>query len=231
MKVRTKFFAAIKDIVGTPEVELELADGTTAGGLFQHYCEQYAGLQRYVNNTMISVNLEFVSPETRLQEGDEIAFIPPVSGGSEAGSRVSQAEGSAMIDIVESDLALEPLVQHVRKHSNGAVVTFLGVVRGFSRGRNVLYLEYEAYREMAVRKLQQVANEVREKWTIDDIAIVHRVGHLEVGERSVAIAVGAPHRKAAFEACEYAIDRLKEIVPIWKKEVWEGGESWIDDRP
>ena len=162
MKVRTKFFAAIKDIVGTPEVELELADGTTAGGLFQHYCEQYAGLQRYVNNTMISVNLEFVSPETRLQEGDEIAFIPPVSGGSEAGSRVSQAEGSAMIDIVESDLALEPLVQHVRKHSNGAVVTFLGVVRGFSRGRNVLYLEYEAYREMAVRKLQQVANEVRE---------------------------------------------------------------------
>jgi molybdopterin synthase catalytic subunit len=136
-----------------------------------------------------------------------------------------------MIDIVETDIALEPLVQHVRKQSNGAVVTFLGVVRDFSRGRNVLYLEYEAYREMAVRKLQQVADEVREKWTIDDIAILHRVGHLEVGECSVAIAVGAPHRKAAFEACEYAIDRLKEIVPIWKKEVWEGGESWIDDRP
>jgi molybdopterin synthase catalytic subunit len=136
-----------------------------------------------------------------------------------------------MIDIVETDIALEPLVQHVRKHSNGAVVTFLGVVRGYSRGRNVLYLEYEAYREMAVRKMQQVAAEVREKWTIDDIALVHRVGHLEVGERSVAIAVGAPHRKAAFEACEYAIDRLKEIVPIWKKEVWEGGESWIDNRP
>jgi molybdopterin synthase catalytic subunit len=136
-----------------------------------------------------------------------------------------------MIDIVETDLALESLVQHVRKHSNGAVVTFLGVVRGVSRGRNVLFLEYEAYREMAVRKMQQVADEVRGKWAIDDIAIVHRVGHLEVGERSVAIAVGAPHRKAAFEACEYAIGRLKEIVPIWKKEVWEGGEAWIDDRP
>ena len=229
MKVRTKFFAAIKDIVGTPEVELELPDGITAGDLFQQYCQQHTPLSRYANNTMISVNLEFVPPETRLHEGDEIAFIPPVSGGNSRGTRSS--EDIAMIDIIETDIELEPLVQHVRKNSNGAVVTFLGVVRGFSRGRNVLYLEYEAYREMAVRKMQQVADEVREKWTIDDIAIVHRVGHLEVGERSVAIAVGAPHRKAAFEACEYAIDRLKEIVPIWKKEVWEGGEAWIDDRP
>jgi molybdopterin synthase catalytic subunit len=136
-----------------------------------------------------------------------------------------------MIDILETDIQLEPLVEQVRKNSNGAVVTFLGVVRALSRGRNVLYLEYEAYREMALRKLHQVTDEVREKWAIDDIAIVHRVGHLEVGERSVGIAVGAPHRKVAFEACEYAIDRLKEIVPIWKKEVWEGGEAWIDDRP
>jgi molybdopterin synthase catalytic subunit len=136
-----------------------------------------------------------------------------------------------MIDIVETAIDLQPLVEDVSKHTNGAVVTFLGVVRSFSRGRNVLYLEYEAYHDMAVRKLQQIAAEVREKWTIDDIAILHRVGHLEVGERSVAIAVGAPHRKAAFEACEYAIDRLKEIVPIWKKEVWEGGDAWIDDRP
>jgi molybdopterin synthase catalytic subunit len=136
-----------------------------------------------------------------------------------------------MIDIVETAIDLEPLVENVRKNTNGAVVTFLGVVRSFSRGRNVLYLEYEAYRDMAVRKMEQIAAEVREKWTIDDIAILHRVGHLEVGERSVAIAVGAPHRKAAFEACEYAIDRLKEIVPIWKKEVWEGGDAWIDDRP
>ena len=136
-----------------------------------------------------------------------------------------------MIDIVDTALQLEPLVEHVRKRSNGGIVTFLGVVRGSSRGRNVVYLEYEAYREMAMRKMQQVADEVREKWAIDDIAIVHRVGHLEVGEGAVAIAVGAPHRKAAFEACAYAIDRLKEIVPIWKKEVWEGGEAWIDDRP
>lgn len=136
-----------------------------------------------------------------------------------------------MFEITEADLPLEPLVQHVRKDSNGAVVTFLGVVRDFSRGRKVLYLEYEAYREMAIRKMRQIAAEIHEKWTIDDIAMVHRVGHLEVGERSVAIAVAAPHRKVAFEACEYAINRLKEIVPIWKKEVWEGGEAWIDDRP
>jgi molybdopterin synthase catalytic subunit len=136
-----------------------------------------------------------------------------------------------MIEITDVHIELEPLVQHVRKDGNGGVVTFLGVVRDSSRGRRVLYLEYEAYREMALRKMQQIADEVREKWGIDDIAIVHRVGHLEVGERAVAIAVGSPHRKAAFEACEYAIDRLKEIVPIWKKEVWEGGEAWIADRP
>ncbi len=136
-----------------------------------------------------------------------------------------------MFEITEADIQLEPLVQHVRKNSIGGIVTFLGVVRDFSRGRNVSYLEYEAYREMAIRKMRQIGDEIREKWGIEDVAIVHRVGHLEVGERAVAIAVGSPHRKAAFEACEYAIDRLKEIVPIWKKEVAEDGEAWIDDRP
>ena len=136
-----------------------------------------------------------------------------------------------MFEITEADIQLEPLVQHVRKDSNGGIVTFLGVVRDFSRGHHVRYLEYEAYAEMAIRKLRQIGEEIREKWGIEDVAIVHRVGHLEVGERAVAIAVGSPHRKAAFEACEYAIDRLKEIVPIWKKETGEGGEVWIDDRP
>ena len=136
-----------------------------------------------------------------------------------------------MFEITEADIQLEPLVQHVRKDSNGSIVTFLGVVRDFSRGHHVRYLEYEAYAEMAIRKLRQIGEEIREKWGIEDVAIVHRVGHLEVGERAVAIAVGSPHRKAAFEACEYAIDRLKEIVPIWKKETGEGGEVWIDDRP
>ena len=136
-----------------------------------------------------------------------------------------------MFEITEVDIQLEPLVQHVRKDSNGGIVTFLGVVRDFSRGHHVRYLEYEAYAEMAIRKLRQIGEEIREKWGIEDVAIVHRVGHLEVGERAVAIALASPHRKAAFEACEYAIDRLKEIVPIWKKETGEGGEVWIDDRP
>ncbi|HID87231.1 MAG TPA: molybdenum cofactor biosynthesis protein MoaE [Anaerolineae bacterium] len=111
----------------------------------------------------------------------------------------------------------------------GAIATFLGTVRDHSRGRRVLYLEYDAYPEMAERTLRQIGEEIRERWGLDRVAIVHRIGRLEIGEASVAIAVAAPHRAEAFEACRYAVDRLKEIVPIWKKEVWEGGEYWVEE--
>lgn len=135
-----------------------------------------------------------------------------------------------MFEITEANIQIEQLVQHVGKSTNGAVVTFVGIVRELSRGHKVLYLEYQAYKEMAICKMRQIGDEIREKWADVDVAIVHRVGHLEVGDCSVIIAVASPDRKAPFEACEYAIDRLKEIVPIWKKEVWEGGEAWIGDR-
>ncbi|MDE2060616.1 MAG: molybdenum cofactor biosynthesis protein MoaE, partial [candidate division NC10 bacterium] len=115
----------------------------------------------------------------------------------------------------------------VKRSSSGAVVTFLGVVREQTRGRQVRYLEYEAYREMAIPKMREIADEIRRKWEVDEIAMVHRVGRLQIGEASVAIAVSAPHRHEALAACAYAIDRLKEIVPIWKKEVWTDGEEWV----
>ena len=138
-------------------------------------------------------------------------------------------EFPTIFSITEDEIDLNDLLAKITLTSTGAAAIFTGMVRGkTTRGESheTDYLEYEAYREMAIHKMQQVADEVREKWAIDDIAMLHRIGHLEVGERSVAIAVGAPHRKVAFEACEYAIDRLKEIVPIWKKEFYEDGAEW-----
>ncbi|MBX5490183.1 MAG: molybdenum cofactor biosynthesis protein MoaE [Chloroflexi bacterium] len=132
-----------------------------------------------------------------------------------------------MFEITREVLTAEQVAEAVRAPDCGGVVTFLGTVRSPSRGRTVLYLEYEAYPEMAVRKMQQIADEIHERWGITRVAIRHRVGRLEVGEASVAIAVAAPHRREAFEACEYAIARLKRIVPVWKKEVWADGEEWI----
>ncbi|MBZ0159163.1 molybdenum cofactor biosynthesis protein MoaE [Candidatus Methylomirabilis sp.] len=132
-----------------------------------------------------------------------------------------------MLEITDQPLSLEPLVNAVRRSSSGAVATFLGVVREQTRGRQVRYLEYEAYREMAIPKMREIADEIHQKWKVDEVAMTHRIGHLQVGEASVAIAVSAPHRHEALAACAYAIDRLKEIVPIWKKEVWTDGEEWV----
>lgn len=132
-----------------------------------------------------------------------------------------------MFEITDQPLILDPLVEVVSRPSSGAIAAFLGVVRERTRGRQVLYLEYEAYREMAIPKMREIGDEIRRKWQVDEIAMVHRIGHLEIGESSVAIAISAPHRQQALEACAYAIDRLKEIVPIWKKEVWTDGEEWV----
>ncbi len=133
-----------------------------------------------------------------------------------------------MFKIVENPISMDELIRAVEDPGAGAIVTFLGVVRDNNLGRRVHYLEYEAYPEMAVPAMQRIAEEIRQKWDVKHVAMVHRVGRLEIGEASVGIAVSAAHRAEAFEACRYAIDRLKEIVPIWKKEVWEGGEYWIE---
>src|SRR5215212_117557 len=132
-----------------------------------------------------------------------------------------------MFKIVEGPIDLAQLAEAVRTDECGAVCTFLGVARLYSRGREVIHLEYEAYPEMAEKKMAEIAEEIRERWGTDRVAMLHRTGVLAIGEASVGIAVASPHRREAFEACQYAIDRLKTIVPIWKKEVWSNGEQWI----
>jgi len=132
-----------------------------------------------------------------------------------------------VIKITDEPLDPEAITARVRRDSNGAVVTFLGTTRDFTAGRTVLHLEYEAYRPMADRKLAEIVDEIRERWSIEDVAIAHRLGRLEIGETSLIVAVASPHREAAFAACQYSVDRIKEMVPIWKKEFFEGGEVWV----
>lgn len=133
-----------------------------------------------------------------------------------------------MIEVVHEPLEPEAVTAQVRRNSNGAVVTFLGTTRDSTGGRTVLFLEYEAYQPMAERKLAEIADEIRARWPVDDVAIAHRVGRLEIGDVSLVVAVGSPHRKQAFAACHYAVDRIKQVVPIWKKEHFVGGEIWVE---
>jgi molybdopterin synthase catalytic subunit len=165
---------------------------------------------------MVSVNYEYVNDDHPLRDADEVALIPPVSGGSEG-----------FYEITEEELTTESVADLVRSPECGAVTVFLGTARRMSRGREVLYLEYEAYPDMAIHKMRQIGQEIRERWGTDRLAIRHRTGRIELGATSVAIAVATEHRADGFEACRYAIDRLKEIVPVWKKEVWVGGGEWI----
>jgi molybdopterin synthase catalytic subunit len=173
-------------------------------------------------SSRVLVNQAYVDADVVLRDGDEVVFIPPVSGGS-----TPAAETAGRFRIVTDPLAIEPLAALVADSRAGAIVTFAGVVRDNSRGRGVHLLEYEAYAPVAERMLSQIGDEIQARWPVLHVAIWHRVGRLAVGEASVVIALSVPHRQEGFAACAYAIERLKEIVPIWKKEVYDDGATWI----
>lgn len=173
-----------------------------------------------LTNWRVAVNGSYAQKVCRLSDGDEVAIIPPVSGGTD--------EDTDFVQLTIDPIDLGPLIGLVAKPNCGAVVLFLGTVRNENFGRRVLSVTYEAYEKMAVQELKRIADEIRQKWTIGRIAIVHRTGKLTVGEVSVAIVVSAPHRHEAFEAARTAIERIKEIVPIWKQEEYASGErKWL----
>lgn len=224
MKAKVRFFARLAEIAGTRETEVELGEGLSAGDAFRLLCQRFPELAGHADSLMYAVNAEYVPPDHPLQAGDELALIPPVSGGSHA--RPEPGEG--LFEVTAEPLDPQRLVDHVRKDESGAVAVFLGVVRDNNLGRRVLYLEYDAYPEMATRVMRRIAAEATERWPLSDVAMQHRTGRLEIGDTSLLIAVSSPHREEAFEACHHLVDRFKKVVPIWKKEVWEGGEVWIE---
>jgi MoaE-MoaD fusion protein len=215
MRIRVRLFASVREIVGRQEVIVDVPEGVTSADLLRQLVSQYPELRRQAPSLRLAVNHEYVEGGRRLAEADDVALIPPVSGGVD------------LFEVTEFPLSLDVMAKTVAQSTSGAIASFLGVVRESSRGRRVDHLEYDAYPEMAVVKMRQIGEEIQARWPVDRVAIVHRVGRLTVGEASVAIAVASPHRQEALQACAYAIERLKEIVPIWKKEVWADGSEWI----
>ena len=218
MKVNVLFFGITHDLTGCAQEQVELPEGETLEGLRRRYECRFPPLLAVAGALLFAVNQEIAGGATTLRDGDEVAFMPPVSGG---------AGGDFFRITREPILATEPS-KLLRAPEDGAVVVFEGIVRNHSRGRSTLYLEYEAYEPMAIRKMEELGEEAKRKFAIDGIGIIHRLGRLEIGETSVAIIVTAEHRRAAFEAWQYAIDRLKQIVPIWKKEFFADGAVWAE---
>ena len=222
MHIRARFFALHRDVVGAPQLELDVDEGTTAGELWARIGETYPRLIPATRSLMFAVNEAYADPTTELHDGDEVAFIPPVSGGGDMPFRPFMITGQP--------LRSEPLATYVQTPSDGAVVLFAGVARNNFGGRATAHLDYEAYAAMAEPVLEQIAGEAAERWEIGRVAIHHRIGRLEIGETAVLVVVAAPHRHGAFEAAEYIMDRIKEIAPIWKRETWADGTSeWIGD--
>ncbi|MBI3976932.1 MAG: molybdopterin converting factor subunit 1 [Chloroflexi bacterium] len=224
MQVTVRFFAAYRERAGERQATFEIPTGTTVSGLVEHVLHRFPALAGVVATSAYAVNQEYADPTTPLQTGDEVAFLPPVSGGA---GEASALDVQPYVVVTEEPISAEALIPRLLDPSVGAVVTFTGVVRGFSRGKPIEHLEYEAYPAMAERSLRQICLEIRERYRVDRAAIAHRIGRLAIGETAVAIAVASPHRKEAFRACEYAIDRIKEHTPIWKKEIWTDGSTWI----
>ena len=224
MRAKVRLFARLAELAGTRETEVELGEGLSVTEAFRALCRRFPELADHADSLMYAVNAEYVSADHPLRAGDELALIPPISGG-----RPEPVEG--LFEVTPEPLDPQRLTDAVRKDESGAVALFLGVVRDNSRGRRVLYLEYDAYPEMATRVMRRIAEEALGRWPLSGVAMQHRTGRLEIGETSLLIAVSSPHRKEAFEACHHLVDRFKESVPIWKKEVWEGGEVWIEGEP
>jgi molybdopterin synthase catalytic subunit len=219
MRVTVKLFGAVRESAGAKELAVEVPDGASVADLRGLLAREHPVFDDFGRRLAVSVNLELADFETLLSEGDEVAFLPPVSGG----------EGECSVS--ESPLDVGAVVAKVTGPGMGGIVTFVGAVRDRARGRTIRHLEYEAYSAMAVREMDKITEEAARRWPGARVAIAHRAGHLEVGDLAVVVAAAAPHRAEAFAACRFAIDTLKETVPIWKKEVASDGEYWVDDHP
>ncbi len=241
MQVRVLYLGMLREIAGCERETLELGDGATAGELYSQLQQRMPKLQDFRGAIALAVNYEYSDGKTALHDNDEVALIPPVSGGSGttpvSGGSGADDDGPALplvsehAMLVSTSIDPEPLLEQLKQPEDGAVAMFDGIVRNNSRGRQTLYLDYSGYEPMALRKMEQLATDALARFAIRDVRIVHRLGRLQIGESSVYIAVSSAHRAASFDACRWLIDTLKTTVPIWKKEYFEDGVVWADGEP
>jgi molybdopterin synthase catalytic subunit len=234
MRVRVLFFGMLKDLVGKASDTLDLDQGASVADLLAHYETQIPQLRESLPSLALAVNQEYASAQTKLRSNDEVAILPPVSVGKD-GSGIASGAGNrretAHCAIVCGPIQAQAVLAGIKRGEDGAAVIFEGVVRNQTRGRKTLYLDYEAYDEMALKQMESLASQALSQFQIRDVALLHRLGRLEIGETSVLIVVASAHRAAAFDACRWLIDTLKRTVPIWKKEYFEDGAVWADGEP
>jgi molybdopterin synthase catalytic subunit/molybdopterin converting factor small subunit len=226
MQIRVLFFGVLKDLVGRSSETLELPEGSRLQTVLSHYARQVPRFEAILPSLALSVNQEYSGPDQALRGGDEVGLLPPVSGGSEG-----QAADRSVVRIVREPISTQTELDRLKLPQDGAAVIFEGVVRNHTKGRRTLYLDYEAYEAMALKQMETLAEQARSRFAIREVALVHRLGRLEIGQTSVLIVVASAHRGPAFEACRWIIDTLKKTVPIWKKEYFEDGAVWADGEP
>ena len=219
----------LKDIAGRPQEDIEVPAGTSMDSLFAQFAGRFPGLRDLEHSIVLARNHEFASRTETLFDGDEVAFLPPVSGGSGPFTQETvDAEAGHFFALTRTLIDSRAIIARLLRGEDGAVVDFEGVVRNNTRGRATNYLDYECYEPMALKMMAKIGCEIAASHAIGRIAMVHRLGRMQIGETSVLVAVTAPHRRAAFEAAREGIDRLKKLVPIWKKEHFADGEVWVD---
>jgi molybdopterin synthase catalytic subunit len=231
MRIRVLLFGQLRDMIGRPEESLDVQAGTSVSDLMAHYADRFPGFKPMMGSIACAVNQEYAPASVILREGDEIGFLPPVSGGLSVKAEVQAQLHSERCAIVREKIDTQRIADAIKAPADGATAIFEGIVRDNTRGRRTLYLDYEAYEAMAIKEMEKLAQASLERFEVRDVKLVHRLGRLEIGETSVLIVVASAHRGAGFDACRWLIDNLKKTVPIWKKEYFEDGAVWSDGEP
>jgi molybdopterin converting factor subunit 1 len=227
--IRVLFFGVIRDVTGLREDSLTLPSGGNVASVFEHYAARFPQLRDMASSIVLALNQEFSSPAAPVAEGDEVAFLPPVSGGSARFTHeIHDAPSGNFYALTRETIDTAALARRILRGEDGAIVNFEGVARNNTKGRMTRFLEYECYEAMAIKTMAQIGQDIAQNSSIGRIAMVHRLGRMEIGEASVAVIVTSPHRKAAFDAALEGINRLKRLVPVWKKEYFVDGEVWVE---
>ena len=230
MHAKVLFFGLLKDIVGRSEDRVEIAEKQPVGELFDRYAQQFPRMREMSASIVLACNHEFCERTAVVRDGDEVAFLPPVSGGADSHytHEIRDEGGVNLFALTRDRIDTGAVAIQLLRGEDGALVNFEGVVRNNTKGRATRFLDYECYEPMAIRVMADIGREIARTQAIGRIAMIHRLGRMEIGETSVAVVVTAPHRRPAFEAALEGINRLKRLVPIWKKEHFADGEVWVE---